>query len=517
MRQRINKLVGLLKRKDLIIFVGSGISLFLPSKLPSGVQLRNTVLESLAIKTPVLKTDIETIKKEDPAPERLYQIIHDFIGDNFLYSLDFLKIDRPNSNHILLAKMAKLNLLRTIITTNFDCLIEEALKKGRLKEGTDFFVYYNEDGFRRYLHQQSRDTISVIKLHGSIKDKQSIIATLRQTGKDLSESQSQILDNLLKKHHVLFVGYSGNDLDIYPKILGMSNSAKGIYWNFRSKNEISRGMKKILSSYKKAYPIVMDLRELFEQMAQGISLSYCQPELPSEESQQRFFELLDVWTGEMKVYQPPLILGLLSLYFFLYDVAISCFQVLLGIAYAHKKNDFLLGVAYHSLGTAYVYKKKFNKAIDCFKRNLEVYEKLGNHYDLAATYNKLGEAYREKGEGYKTYAHWKKAKAAWDRAIECHKMALGIYKKIGDLNGLLRTYGDMALLYRAKGRLGKYMGFTNKWLHLIESPEGIKQLNAMKKQERPPLKSYFYVAPNIGYDPGELDGVTKLYKRSMKD
>jgi len=93
-----------------------------------------------------------------------------------------------------------------------------------------------------------------------------VIATLYQARRGLTTSQAQILDNLLTDKHLLFIGYSGNDFDIYPKILSMADTAKGIYWNLRSEKPPG-SIQRLFNAYQdKAVSIVMDLRDLLEQL-----------------------------------------------------------------------------------------------------------------------------------------------------------------------------------------------------------------------------------------------------------
>jgi len=93
-----------------------------------------------------------------------------------------------------------------------------------------------------------------------------MIAILRETAKGLTPNAARILDPLLKDKHMLFVGYSGNDFDNYPKILSMADAAKGIYWNFKSK-EVPEYIQKLFDAYQdKAVYIVGDLRDLFKQL-----------------------------------------------------------------------------------------------------------------------------------------------------------------------------------------------------------------------------------------------------------
>jgi NAD-dependent SIR2 family protein deacetylase len=59
--------------------------------------------------------------------------------------LDVFDLGKPNTNHVLLAKLARAKYLKTICTTNFDQLIEKALQSERLVKGKDFQVFYKED------------------------------------------------------------------------------------------------------------------------------------------------------------------------------------------------------------------------------------------------------------------------------------------------------------------------------------------------------------------------------------
>ncbi len=83
--------------------------------------------------------------------------------------LDIYKFGEPNTNHILIAKLAKKGHLKTIFTTNFDLLIEKALENEGLKRDKDFEVYSDEEQFSRIdFDDIGNKPIRVFKIHGSI-------------------------------------------------------------------------------------------------------------------------------------------------------------------------------------------------------------------------------------------------------------------------------------------------------------------------------------------------------------
>jgi len=114
------------------------------------------------------------------------------------------------------------------MTTNFDSKIEEALKKSfvdrneRGKEGIDFEVFSKESDFLNFLKTKplGKKIPMIMKVHGTVEDKESIRATLESVSKrELREARTQILRHFFQEseHDILILGYSLSDeFDINP-------------------------------------------------------------------------------------------------------------------------------------------------------------------------------------------------------------------------------------------------------------------------------------------------------------
>jgi tetratricopeptide (TPR) repeat protein len=138
-----------------------------------------------------------------------------------------------NSNHLLLANLAKKRFLRTIYTTNFDQLIELAPKSLGLKIERDYMVFYKEEEFDSI--DWNVDIIRIIKLHGSLEDKNGMAITLKQIAThNLSSGRQNIINRIFSTgphKNVLIIGYSCSDVfDISIHIDNIKSNFKKIYF-----------------------------------------------------------------------------------------------------------------------------------------------------------------------------------------------------------------------------------------------------------------------------------------------
>jgi hypothetical protein len=195
---------------ETVVFCGAGISY--DSGLPVVSQLIPYVLLTLCASTEevhIVEEELKGIEHAQDRPNRLIQRVCELTEasdeairkmidalpfEAFIETLaDNLRIDRildiydtdrykpvaePNTNHTFLAKLAAAGKVRTIVTTNFDQLIEKALKNEGKIEERDYDVLYREEEFEKI--NWAQDRIRLIKLHGSIHDKQAMAITLRR-------------------------------------------------------------------------------------------------------------------------------------------------------------------------------------------------------------------------------------------------------------------------------------------------------------------------------------------------
>lgn len=219
--QFLDKIERLIRSRKLIMFCGAGISVTPPSNLPLAKELRDNILEKL------LRPDDWQHFKERFAEKPLESVIEivDRNSKEFLPSLRRLfQSAQPNRNHLLLAKLVTEEYLQTIMTTNFDTLLEEALRQEGM---TDFQVYLNEDHFAAI---EVNDMLrpSIVKIHGTIDDLASVRSALNQIAmRARSEARKRALSVFFCDLHkdVLILGYGVKDeFDINPALRSLKTT-----------------------------------------------------------------------------------------------------------------------------------------------------------------------------------------------------------------------------------------------------------------------------------------------------
>lgn len=195
----------------LAFFVGAGISK--PSRLPTSADIIDLCVEQLINDIPSELSCCQLFPKNFGTKLRLEYFcqslaeINDTIG---LLPLQFLSGGTPSGLHYFIAACTKCGYATTIVTTNFDILIERAFDE----LGIPYRILYSEDDFAGF----SLDTkgVTLIKIHGTL-DQQSykplpgILADVRSVGKGLSEGRRRVLQSIVEKYNLLFLGYSGRD------------------------------------------------------------------------------------------------------------------------------------------------------------------------------------------------------------------------------------------------------------------------------------------------------------------
>lgn len=204
-KERIFELV---RNEELLLFIGAGMSRY--AGYPSGADLAGILHENLPSD---LREHIDLTWDLSEIADNIYQVK----GQNRNYLLDTIKkqFDKtPDSleTHKLLAKIPH---FKTIITTNYDDLIERTNKNINI-------VRKNSD----YSYTTSKKQI-LFKIHGDFTDKDSIIVTKTDYTRYFSYDKDQTvfwnaIKDRLASNHILFVGYSledSNILTIIEKIL----------------------------------------------------------------------------------------------------------------------------------------------------------------------------------------------------------------------------------------------------------------------------------------------------------
>jgi predicted CopG family antitoxin len=120
----------------------------------------------------------------------------------------YLGSKKPGKVHELIAELARREIIRAIITTNFDHYIEDALKE----KGLDIQVISTEEDLTNSEPLIQCKKVRIYKPHGDLGK-----GKLRNTPVDLERLPQQIEDELvrvLSEHGVMVLGYSGRDKDM---------------------------------------------------------------------------------------------------------------------------------------------------------------------------------------------------------------------------------------------------------------------------------------------------------------
>jgi len=90
----------------------------------------------------------KTLRTTDSAknPEEVMETYYFVLQDKLFSLFHLLDEGQPNANHKIIAKMAKSGKLKSILTTNFDVLIERALDD----EGVSYKVICTNEEFKEY-------------------------------------------------------------------------------------------------------------------------------------------------------------------------------------------------------------------------------------------------------------------------------------------------------------------------------------------------------------------------------
>lgn len=209
----VERLAASFRAGEAAVFCGAGLSF--RSGLPLVSQLVPRALET----TGATRKEIRVMMRSGLPFEAFVEMLGRYTPvDDLLRLFD---LGEPNTNHLLLAKLIRRGNLKTVVTTNFDRLIEKACAQEGLQIGRDVAMSRNDAEFERI--DWKSDTPRLIKIHGSAEDREGMAVTLsRVAARALSEPSRAAVQRMFVDgpHRVVLVfGYSCSDVfDISPFI-----------------------------------------------------------------------------------------------------------------------------------------------------------------------------------------------------------------------------------------------------------------------------------------------------------
>ena len=247
--------------------VGAGISMDTPSSVPSARMFVNELFKYYAPEEEFERlSSLETLRYE-----LLVEKVQNLF-DKELKFLDYLDgVKEPNAIHLFLANM--IMRYNYVITTNFDYLIEMALKK-KLALFPSFHNYHKKVMViitKEDYQQKVSFQFPIIKIHGSKLDvikgrstKDSLVTTISALGCGREKGETfaietfkkPLINEVMNGRDLVIMGYSGSDdFDISPMLKELNNMQK-IIW-IEHDHDLTPGKEEI---YK--YKSVKDLSEL---------------------------------------------------------------------------------------------------------------------------------------------------------------------------------------------------------------------------------------------------------------
>lgn len=165
----------------------------------------------------------------------------------------------PSIGYAYLVRIAEAGFLRTIFTTNFDDLLNEAFYQFSYKRP---LVCAHDSSVADISITSSRSKI--IKLHGDylFDDLKNISSETKNLGKNMQDK----LAEFLKEYGLIVVGYSGSDesvTDNFNELLKDQHYLQnGLYWCFRKDDEVNDRVFEILKNHNVFFVIVDGFDEI---------------------------------------------------------------------------------------------------------------------------------------------------------------------------------------------------------------------------------------------------------------
>lgn len=280
-------------------FVGAGVSTNEPSSLPLAKELIGWTIDSLwrVARSEGIRglSGKAAISLKSLRPEVVFYELLSELGPNALGPLRVFGSGQPNKTHHFLASVLAKGMITTIVTTNFDRLLEKAWmsQRGTSASVPDLRVLKAPPDFDSCSLDNHEWPPTLLKLHGSCERRsvRNLQIAISHVGRPFGTERTSVLRHVLESHFVLVMGYSGADeFDILPILMDV-RWAKGILWLDHSESKDLRVRRlgsghaqvdRMLTGRRKAQLIQGRTAELVERLAKELSLG-----LPSGRTRHR--------------------------------------------------------------------------------------------------------------------------------------------------------------------------------------------------------------------------------------
>lgn len=437
MEENINSITSTLaerlKSNRTAIFCGAGIS------YNSGLPLANSLIAQILKALDVEDQNISLLQDSKLPFEAFIETLRDEADVDPI--LEIFDQGKPNPTQEFIAELIKAGYVTTVMTTNFDQLIEKSLEKLGLKNGTNYMVYSKEEDFSKIAWNDS--ACRIIKIHGCVSDRLSMAITLGEVAKKtIGQYRAKAINSLFSSSNhssVLVCGYSCSDIfDISPQLEQMENEKSEILFVdhvfadrgfFVEDVNVKKGNNPFPSFNGFRYYANTDF------VIKGLSKSLFSKTPVYKKDKIDWIEKIEEWISQAIEYSYGIkhhITGRMLYDIGEYQLAISKWNQ--GIVYAQQEKNMIffyalmgnLGMAYNAFG-------KYSLAKSCLEESVKSCEQLGNTQGLVAQSQALGNVYRNLGQ--------------YEKAVEIFKKTIITAQNSRDIYGLCSCYGNLANVY----------------------------------------------------------------------
>jgi tetratricopeptide (TPR) repeat protein len=505
----INKIIDDIKLKKTVVFCGAGIS------RDSGLPVVNQIVPYILEKLKVPKEELENILNQENSTKIPFEAFMEILQENSTMEriFDIYNQGEPNTNHILLANLIKEGKLKTIITTNFDNLIEKALLMDPkiLKANIDYDVIYKEEDFEKI--NWSDERIRIIKIHGSVEDYERMVITLKQVANQiLSKSRMSIIEHVFSKGNhcnVLILGYSSSDIfDLSLHIESISENFKNIYYLQHSDNPKVEAIEEQLDKnpfkkFEKSYRLYFNTNEFVKKVWKSIIDQQKLYELKTGTTNWKIY--VDDWYTQVIKEKSESIrfvfVGNICMQMGMFKNAIKYYEEALKIS-KNLNHHQHIGNSLCDIGSAYLMLGDYPKSIEYIEKAFKIDKNNGDKHGEAIRLGNLGSNYFFMGDYPKaiiylekslknlhqyndkktigkylanlgnTYLHMGK----FQKSSEHLEDALKISQEIGNKDGESANLSSLGNLYRTFGDNLKSKDFFEKALKIsqeIDNKHGV--------------------------------------------
>jgi tetratricopeptide (TPR) repeat protein len=504
------EVLQVLEAGDVVVFAGAGVSIARPSNAPDWNALAKEIAAAALVEAqrrgfvePSVLRDLQGhLQSSQPRPESLMAEISGSLtygGDDpnlaicrFLSSP--LAGGQFNAVHLTLAAALAFSRVRAIVTTNLDTYFEDALTS---LGASHVSVISSQEQVTERTEQADPLPPLVVKLHGSLDDEQSIRLTLYETGVPLRDWRADLTARILQRKHVLFLGYSGNDVDVSAFLYDNLASTRGFTWLVRDCGanrmsdriicrhaDIGSGicgdLYKLIRSYSERLVPHLD-RRVGRLIEESWSRTTAQGE-PRYSSVRSWMErvpdpvmavlsghivaevgpasaataLLDNIGGKMPARAAGNLRNRLSEHYRkAWEIDKSAMHAKAAVTIGKQlSNRRILGDGYNNLGIAYHVMGDLDEALACFKRSLKEREADGDPWRAAVSKMNIALVYLVRKDV--------------DRALSLYQEVLPILMIVGDQHNVAATVANIGQCFLEKRCISEAVRYFRAALAYLE-------------------------------------------------